>query len=223
MGLFVQRGPSRQISTGPNVHTVAHEKIVADLGYVLGFAVAPAMLSRLTTEKLHAGQPLRLPSVVALSFDILEQPRSWSGVCCNLTDAHKAALAPQIAAVFALHCWIDDHDHSWNEGNARFEINGDGSARAVFYDYAWSLSHEWTPPAASPTRDWTKRDGPYALAQDLHLAEAIEHIERLAVKELRDIIRRVPVECFPSDLGVAFVDALDLWRTRLRKLLTGAP
>ena len=147
------------VAAGGNERTAAHEKIVADLAHKLGFAVAPAMLSR--QIKGHG-----LPQVVALSFAALKQPSTWNGVSGRLTDEHKKALSTQLSAILALHCWVDDHDHDWNEGNALFECEANGAARAVFYDYGHSLTHAWNPPTPAPIRDWTRRQGPWDSRQN---------------------------------------------------------
>jgi hypothetical protein len=210
---------------GANARAAAHEKIVADLAFKLGFPVAPVMLSRLTKDKKFQGNPVSLPKVVALSFDVFRQPRPWNAIQPLLDDKHKAALCPQLSAALALHCWVDDHDHDWNDGNALFEIDADGGARAAFFDYAFSLSHEWTPPTDAPTRDWKRRNGPYALTETSQIVLAVERIEQLEVNELEVIITRIPADCLPTDLGRSFVTALDKRRKQLRKLLNlaGAP
>ena len=208
-----------------NAGTAAHEKIVADLAYALGFPVAPAMLTRGTKDKKFSGNPVPLPTVAVISFDVLSQPKAWAGISANLTDKHKAALAPQLSALLALNCWVDDHDHAWNEGNALFEINDDGTAQAVFFDYAWSLSHQWKPPADPPDRGWKGRNGPYTLTENAHIIAAVEQIEQLAVKELEYTISRIPPDCLPADVGKALIAALVERRKMLRSLLnlTGAP
>jgi hypothetical protein len=206
------------VAAGQNARTAAHEKIVADVGYALGFPVAPVALNERT--KGHG-----LPEVVALSFATLKQPRPWNGIKGALTNDHKAALSPQLAAILALHCLIDDHDHNWNEGNALFEIESGGAARTVFYDYGHSLTHEWTPPAAAPVRDWAARSEPYNIAENTHIIHAVELLERLAVKDLQAIITRIPVSCLAPDLGKHLITALDARRTQLKTLLNlaGAP
>jgi hypothetical protein len=200
------------VAAGDNARTAAHEKIVADLAYALGFAIAPVALSRMT--KGHG-----LPPIVALSFAALKQPKSWSGVLATLTDTHKAALRPQLSAILALHCWIDDHDHDWNEGNALFECDSNGAARTVFFDYGHSLTHQWTPPAAAPVRDWKRRNGPYSYTEKSEIIHAIEPIGKLAVKDLEAIIKRIPPDCLAPDLGTHLITALDQRRAQLGTLL----
>lgn len=202
-----------------NAHTPAHEKIVADLAHKLGFPAAPVMLSRLTQDKSYQNNPVQLPAVVALSFDVLNQPKPWTKIEPLLNDQHKASLCPQLSAALALHCLVDDHDHDWNDANALFEINDDGTARTVFYDYAWSLSHQWKPPAPPPDRPWARRNGPYALTGEAQIIAAVEQIECLEVTDLKAIIERIPPDCLPADVGKALIDALDQRRTELRKLL----
>jgi hypothetical protein len=206
------------VAAGGNERTAAHEKIVADLGHKLRFPVAPVMLSDKT--KGHG-----LPDVVALSFGVLAQPRSWNGVEAILSDDHKQSLAHQLSAIWALHCWIDDHDHNWNDGNALFEIRPDGTSSAVFYDYGHSLTHEWMPPAPAPVRDWARRQGAYSLTDPAEIACAIERIEKLAINDWEVIIKRIPRDCLPPDLGSHLATALDQRRKQLRTLLNlaGAP
>lgn len=205
---------------GDNARTAAHEKIVADIACALGFPVAPVMLSTMTK-----GKPVPLPGTVALSFGVLTQPKPWNGVAAIMNDDHKAALCPQMSAMFALHCWIDDHDHSWNEGNALFEIHADGTAATVFYDYGHSLTHQWAPPAAAPNRPWQQRQGPWNLAKVPDIIQAVELIEKLAINDLEAIIKRIPHDCLAPDLGSNLITALDERRTQLRNLmnLIGAP
>ncbi len=113
------------VAAAGNERTAAHERIVASLAYTLRFPVAPVMLSRHTRG--HG-----LPEVVALSFATLPQGKPWNGIAGVLRDDHKRAIGRQLSAMLALHCWIDDHDHDWNEENALFEVDPDGTARAVF-------------------------------------------------------------------------------------------
>jgi hypothetical protein len=205
------------VAAGDNATTAAHEKIVADVAHALGFPVAPVMLSTKTQ-----GKSVPLPNTVALSFATLGQARPWNGIAPTMTNDHKRALCPQMSAMFALHCWIDDHDHNWNESNAQFECNADGSASAVFYDYGHSLTHQWAPPAAAPIRDWKQRQGPWAITEMSEIIHAIELIEKLAVKNLEAIIKRIPSDCLAPDLGNLLITALDQRRAQL-KVLIGAP
>jgi hypothetical protein len=207
-------------AVGDNTRTAAHEKIVADIACALTFPVAPVMLSTLTK-----GKPVPLPDTVALSFGVLGQPKPWSGITAIMSDNHKASLSPQMSAMFALHCWIDDHDHNWNEGNALFECYADGSAAVVFYDYGHSLTHQWTPPGAAPNRNWQQRQGPWSVTKMPEIIHAVELIEKLAINDLEAIIRRIPPNCLAPDLGNHLITALDQRRAQLRGLmnLTGAP
>ncbi len=206
------------VAAGDNARTAAHEKIVADFAHALGFPVAPVMLSRMT--KGHG-----LPLIVALSFATLKQPTPWNGVAGILSDKHKAALRPQLSAMLALHCWIDDHDHDWNEGNALFECDADGTARTVFYDYGHSLTHQWNPPAAAPVRDWRRRQGPWSHAGQTEINDAIDLIAKLAVNDWRLIIERIPPDCLAPALGGHLITALIERRAHLANFLNiaGAP
>jgi hypothetical protein len=208
---------AKPASVGGNEKTAAHEKIVADVGYKLKFPIAPVLLSKQT--KAHG-----LPEIVALSFATLKQGRPWNGVEATLADSHKTAIGRQLSAILSLHCWIDDHDHDWNEGNALFEGDAGGLGRTVFYDYGHALTHQWAPPAPAPVRDWTRRQGPYSHVQPPEIIHAIEQIEKLAVNDLEAIIKRIPSECLPPDLGSRLAAALDERRKQLRTLLqVGAP
>lgn len=206
------------VAAGDNARTAAHEKIVADLALALDCPVAPVALSRQT--KGHG-----LPTIVALSFATLKQPKPWNAIIGIMTDAHKAALCPQLSSMLALHCWIDDHDHNWNDGNALFECDADGNARTVFFDYGHSLTHQWKPPAAAPVRDWKSRNGPWSLTEKSRIIHAVERIEKLAVNDLEAIIKGVPDDCLPPDLRKGLFTALVQRRTQLKTLLdlTGAP
>ena len=88
--------------------TAAHEKIAADLGHALGLPVAPVLLSKQT--KGHG-----LPNIVALSFATLKQPTQWGAVVAD--GGQRADLRPALAGMWGFHCWIDDHDHNWSDGN----------------------------------------------------------------------------------------------------------
>jgi hypothetical protein len=137
---------------------VAHEKIASDIGYKLGLPVAPVLLSRACTGTA-------LPPIVALSYMALPQPRPWGQV--SLSPDELTALRPVLAAMYAFHVWIDDHDHNWNV------------VRTVFIDYTFSLTHQWNPPAAAPVRPWHTMTGPYANTDFGALTAAIGKIERL--------------------------------------------
>ncbi len=206
------------VAAGDNARTAAHEKIAADLGHALSLPIAPAVLSRET--KGHG-----LPPAVALSFVTFPQPRPWATMAPILTNVHKTSLCSALSAMWVFHTWIDDHDHNWNEGNALFEVSTDGNAGVVFYDYGHSLTHQWTPPAAAPPRNWGARTGPLQLVTSGEMLKAVERIEQFPVKQLESIIGRIPADCMPQDLGKNLITALDQRRAELRKLLNlvGAP
>jgi hypothetical protein len=206
------------VAAGDNARTAAHEKIAADLGYALGLPVAPVILSNETHG--HG-----LPTTVALSFVTFPQPRPWATTAPILTNVHKTLLRSALSGMWVFHTWIEDHDHNWNEGNALFEVSSDGNAGVVFYDYGHSLTHQWIPPAAAPTRNWGARNGPFQMVQPGDMLTAIERIEQFPVKQLESIIGRIPPDCMPVDLGRNLIVALDQRRAELRKLLNleGAP
>ena len=169
---------------------------MSDLAHALEFPVAPALLSTLTQ-----GKPVGLPNTVVISFSTLKQGSPWPALAPAMTDAHRAALCPQLSAMLVLHCLVDDQDHDWNDGNALFEINPDGTAAAAFHDYANSWTHAWTPPAPAPVRDWKRRNGPWQLTEKSQIIRAVERIGELAVNDLMAIINRIRMIALRRTLG----------------------
>ena len=193
-----------------NLNCVVNEKIASDLAFSLGLPVAPVQIIKRCTVP-------DFPPVVALSYSALPQPRQWGQV--SVTHSQRKSLASVLGAMFAFHAWIDDHDHNWNDGNALLETSNDGSIRAVFIDYSFSLTRRWNPPAPAPDGRWGQRSGPYLnLDQDAAIA-TVEAIRQVALSELEDTIAHVPRDCLSEANASALAKGLHERGSTLRALL----
>jgi hypothetical protein len=132
---------------------VARERLAFVLAHRLQLPVATVVISREST-----GLMLTLPPVVALSFEMLSQGRQWGQFAAS--PAELNSLRSVFTAMHVFHAWIDDHDH-FGGSNMQCERMPDGSVRLSFYDYSFSLTHQWRPPAPPPHRgEWKNPPAP---------------------------------------------------------------
>ena len=214
-----RRAHAKPARVGGDGTAVACEKIASDLAFRLGLPLAPVLLSRQTD-----GKAIQLPGIVALSFHTFAQPRSWNGDFNTIPPDHHARVRKALSAIYVFHAWIDDHDHNWSENNALIEV-GANQTSLVFFDYSYSLIHEWKPPAAAPVRPWATPPQPYAPLEMDAVNAVLERINELRVDDLGAIIGRIPPDCLAPDLRDRLPQALDDRRRALRQLLNlaGAP
>lgn len=194
---------------GARLADVAHERIAFRLGHFLSLPVSPVAIAKNSADA-------NLPPWVALSYAALEQPRPWGQNAFDEATARR--FAPVLGAMLAFHCWIDDHDHNWNEGNALFELSARGPA-AAYFDYSYSLSKRLTPAGEFPAQDWRALGGPNSMADWDTAAQVVEKIEGFPVKELRCIIEEVPDDCLQAEAKNRLIDALGQRRAEVRALL----
>lgn len=194
---------------------VARERLAFVLGHNLGLPVSSVLISRQTT-----GLTLALPSVVALSFEMLPQGRPWTQF--NATAAELIALRPIFSAMFAFHAWIDDHDH-FGDTNLLAERTAGGAVRLAFFDYSISLTHSWSPPAPPPGRpQWANPPGPYANPDPLVMEQVVDHVIRFPLNGLQSIVGAIPTDCLSPADGATLADGL-FNRARQLKTVLGIP
>jgi hypothetical protein len=199
---------------------VARERLAFALGYRLTLPVASVLVSRET-----AGLTPTLPPVVALSFEALSQPKVWGQLLPALTPEEERSLRPTLSAMHAFHAWIDDHDH-FGGGNMQIERSTSGTIQISFFDYSFSLNHQWQPPAPPPDRaSWKIPQHPYANPDRIVMEQLVDQIQGFTLAELEAIIGTLPADCLSSADGVALAGGL-FERGKLLKTvldLVGAP
>ncbi len=188
----------------------AREKIASDIAYNLGLPVAPVILSNTTNGT-------SLPPLVCISYSALAQPRPWNQI--TLTEDEMNSLRPGLAALFAFHTWLDDHDHNWNDGNVLLERGTDNIVRMVSIDYSFSLNKAWNPPEPAPIRQWKTRSGPYSKTDMTALEAAVGKIEKYPEDKIRATISKIPHEFLSPTTGEALVTGLLARRHEIRNLL----
>ena len=185
----------------PQPGDVARERVAFLLGSRLDLPVATVLISRQT-----AGVLLALPPVVALSFDMLNQGRLWPQM--KVTAAELSQLRPVLSALHVFHAWIDDHDH-FNGSNTNAVRMAGGSIRLSTFDYSFSLTHEWHPPAPARQRaQWKNPGPPYAALDPLVIGQTVDQIKRLTLTELQAILATLPPDCLSAAEGAVLADGL---------------
>jgi hypothetical protein len=182
---------------------VARERLTFVLGYRLQLPVASVLISRETVGLAAGG----LPSVVALSFEMLAQGRVWGQIAASLTAVEVNALRPTFSAMHAFHAWIDEHDHF---GGSNMQIErGQSGIQASFYDYSFSLTHQWQPPALAPFRnEWQNPPAPYANPDPLVMDQIVAQVQGFPLVELESIVGALPIDCLSQADGAALAQGL---------------
>lgn len=192
---------------------VAREWLAFMLGYRVGLPLASVQISRET-----ANLTFPLPPVVALSYNMLAQGRPFGQL--TLSPQEQDAARPIFSAMHAFHAWIDDHDH-FGGANTHIERMPDGSIQLSFFDYSFSLTHQWGPPASPIHRnEWKHPTGPYANPDPLVINRVIDLIQQIPLTDLQSVAGTLPPDCMSAGDGAALAAALHQRGQQLKAVLT---
>jgi len=182
-----------------DIPRAAHEKIAADLAYLLDLPVPPVVL---WSDPHGAGQ-------FAISLYAFPQPLTWLQAIMIRQDPQFLANCLDIfAAGYVFHVWIGDTDHHANPGNvlvdAEASIQQPGLA---FIDHANSMSATWTRPNTSLSH-LRRYYIPYAELPRATVAKVAEWVQNMDSEAIEDIVRRIPVAFLSETRATLIVDCL---------------
>jgi hypothetical protein len=162
----------------------AHEKIVSDLGYMLGLPIPPVTLW--DRGDPHDGDG-RHCAVSAWAFG---NPMEWQHIRPHLSAAQLAQAPAAAAAMRAFDTWVAASDRK--PDHVLVSDDGDaGTLKLAYIDYAFALSYEWIGVANAPGEpraaipDGVGIDAPT-------LAAVTAAIEAMEERRIAEVVNRVP-------------------------------
>jgi hypothetical protein len=156
---------------------VAREKICADLGQMLGFPTAPAVVRRPSPETGWVSPSL-------LSLVALPSARPWQFGGAE----HTAVLAHELECLRVFWTWVGDEDHNAHPQNLLFEA-GD-HPKVLSIDHSFTLCHgnAANPLAVGVCAGYGSGD---IAGSDLARRAAVDGICSKPQEEIERVVRRL--------------------------------
>ncbi|MFI5012714.1 MAG: hypothetical protein ACHQAY_10225 [Hyphomicrobiales bacterium] len=189
----------------------AHEKIAADLAYVLGLPVPPVIL-------WDRGDAFVGDRYCAISMMAFTKDNEWDGAAPHLTADQISQAMFAAGAMTAFDTWLAASDRKTN--HVLVDDNGDQATLGLAYiDYAFSMSYEWLigqgGTGAEPRPTYPDKIG-FSLNATRSVVEAIEKIDESVITK---IVNRIPASYFIDNAEGVILSALLMRRTLLRSWL----
>lgn len=224
-GYFVTSGtlngyakPSKIDSNPKPYPRAAHEKIAADLAFMLGLPLPPVLLQR-----WPAAPPQGDQRFVAISLRPFLNVHKWEHITAvpAVAEQMKLELKPVASALVPFDTWLDNGDRS-NGGNLIVSKDGTDPAkplRVAYIDYSNSMVCEWrnrpfTDIPLRPIYPTDQKDADVSV-----MADILWRIEVLPSDTIQTIVGRIPDDFATQAMRSQILDGLLHRKSRVHAVL----
>lgn len=193
-----RRGACKPAFATNGVPRAAHEKIAADLAYLLGLPVPPTCLWRNPADG----------ALFTTSLWAFRQALTWGEAKPRLSATFLQNAAAGFSVVRVFHTWIGDTDHGGNDGNVVINAETtDESPSFAVIDHAFSMlqnPHFEAGPVQIVPMGYVPQD----LCDTAATAAAVAAINHLEAKMIENTVGRLPADFLPPERAEAIIGAL---------------